>query len=91
MNDVLKSSGIVLGEDNRPKVICSHCHQVIVMNVKLFLDDVSKVVESSCPKCGGKLYTALLIMTNSNLNHLRKMIEMCITVINPGDKLHRGG
>jgi predicted RNA-binding Zn-ribbon protein involved in translation (DUF1610 family) len=90
MNNVLKSSGIILGEDNRPKVVCPHCRQIIIMDIKLFLDDVSKVVESSCPKCGGKLYTALLIMTNSNLNHLRKMIEMCITVINPGNKLYRG-
>ena len=90
MNNVLKSSGIILGEDNRPKVVCPHCRQIIIMDIKLFMNDATKIVESNCPKCNGKLYTALLILVNSKIQNLEGSIQLCIDAINPGDKLYRG-
>jgi len=86
-----KTAGIIVGEDNRPKVVCPHCRQIIVMDIKLFMNDVTKVVESNCPKCNGKVFTGLLILVNSNIKNLYGAIQLCIDAIDPKDKLYRGG
>jgi len=75
---------IQLGEDKRPKANCPMCKNTIVMDLKLFIDDVTKVVESNCPKCGAKLFTALLILIHPELRGLYHVIQLCIDTVQAG-------
>lgn len=84
MAEKIKSSGIIVGEDKRPKVNCPKCKSTIVMDLKLFIDDVTKVVESNCPKCGAKLFTALLIVIHPDLKGLYHCIQICMDALQAG-------
>lgn len=74
---------IVVGEDTRPKVNCPMCKDTIVMDLELFKEDITKPIESNCPKCGAKIFTAIMILIHPDLRGLYYSIQMCIEALNP--------
>lgn len=74
---------IILGEDKRPKIKCPKCQGVIIMDIKLFMDDVTKPIRSNCPKCHAEIYTALLILSHDDLRGLYQCIQTCIEALKP--------
>jgi len=77
-------SNIIVGEDKRPKVNCPMCKDAIVMDMKLFKEDITKPIESNCPKCGTKIYTAIMILIHPDLRGLYHCIQLCTEALNPG-------
>jgi hypothetical protein len=56
----------VMDNGKQPQSKCPHCKQVILLNLDHWKKDMSKIVESKCPLCGGQLFTALLVLVHGS-------------------------
>jgi hypothetical protein len=61
------------------------------LDFKLFKNDVSKIVESNCPKCNGVIFTGLLILTHPTIVGLAHTIQKIIDMIDEDKRLILGG
>jgi hypothetical protein len=52
---------------------------------------VSKIVESKCPKCGGVIFTALLILTHPQIQGLAHTIAGIVEQIDEDKRRLLGG
>lgn len=84
---ILKTPNITLGEDNRPKSICPHCKDIMIMDIMPFKDNISLIMQDNCPRCGGNIFVGLLILSNSSLKGLYSSIQIVIDAIDPKNKL----
>lgn len=58
--------------------ICPRCKRKMIFDVGMFKDNIAKVVESPCPYCKGKLFTCILILTNTNMPALMNQLTRVI-------------
>jgi hypothetical protein len=68
-------SEIEVKEKTVPRVTCPHCKRVMAIDIMPFQQDVTKVIESNCPFCYKKLFTAMTILTHKNLNGLMETLH----------------
>ena len=76
---------IQLAPDKRPKVVCLHCKQQILMDITPFKDDASKIFKDNCPRCGGMLYTGILILSHKDMRQLLLAIQRVVEALNTGN------
>lgn len=69
----------VIGDAARaPDMICPYCKQPVKLTIEAFVPDITKVVRSNCPRCGGEIFAAVLVMANTNLRALLSQIQSVI-------------
>lgn len=73
--------------ETRPKIICPHCKEIILMDIKPFEENVAKLMQSNCPKCAGVIFVGLLILAHPNLNGLVSCIQMVVDTLNTKNKI----
>ena len=67
-----------------PKAICQHCKNVMIMDIEPFKKDITLPIESSCPRCGGTIYSILLILTQTSLPGLIQNIRTIVELFEAG-------
>lgn len=69
----------VVGDRSRaPDLICPYCKAPNRLTIEAFMPDVTKIVRSNCPSCGGLIFAAVIVMANVNLNALLAQIQAVI-------------
>jgi hypothetical protein len=81
----------VLENKRAPQSICPHCKDVLYLDLSLFERDVSKIVQSNCPKCNGQIFTALLILTHPQIQGLAHTIANIVEQIDADKQRLLGG
>jgi predicted RNA-binding Zn-ribbon protein involved in translation (DUF1610 family) len=69
---------IELLQQNIPRAICPNCKKVLLVDLDLYKRDITKIIESKCPACGGVIYTGLLIVSNNRLDKLGRHIQQIV-------------
>lgn len=69
---------VVDDRSRAPDLVCPYCKAPNRLTIDAFMPDVTKVVRSNCPACGGEIYAAVLVMANTNLNALLSQIQAVI-------------
>lgn len=67
---------IEIGKDysKTPPIKCPYCNKELHMLVDAFKPDITKIVKSNCPHCGGKIFASLMIVTAVQLQQLVSII-----------------
>lgn len=73
------------GKHDPGTAICPRCKRKMIFDLGMFKSDITKVVQSKCPYCKGKLFTCVLILTNTSLPALMNQLKNLITAAR-GDK-----
>lgn len=66
-----------------PQGLCVHCKKTVFLNLDPWKQDTSRIMESHCPFCRGKLFTGLLIIMHGSLPGLAETIKTITNVLNP--------
>ena len=64
-----------------PTGICPHCKQKMITSLDMFKDNITKIVESPCPYCKGKIFSCVLIMSNVRMDWLLDQIKIVVKTI----------
>jgi len=73
-----------------PRIICSRCKKEIVMDITIFKDDVTKIIQDKCPYCRGEIFTGMLILSHPDLKGLMQSFQVMITALNTENKILGG-
>jgi len=73
--------------ETRPRIICPHCKQTILMDIKPFEKNVAKLMQSNCPKCRGIIFVGLLILAHPDLQGLVQCIRLVVETINTKNQI----
>ena len=73
--------------EKRPRIVCPHCKEIILMDIRPFEKDVSKLMQSNCPKCGGLIFVGLLILAHPDLKGLVSCIQLVVETIDTKNKI----
>jgi len=63
-------------EEIKPRVICGHCNNEILIDIVPFSSDCTKILMDKCPICHNELFVALLILSHPDLNGLLRCIQL---------------
>ena len=74
-------------DEKRPRIICPHCKETILMDIKPFERNVAKIMQSNCPKCRGVIFVGLLILSHPDLQGLTQCIQLVVNTINTDNKI----
>jgi hypothetical protein len=78
---------ITTSDDKRPRIICPHCREHILIDLEAFKKDISQIMRDNCVKCRGEIFVGVLIMANSNLPALASEIQTVIDVLKPRQRI----
>lgn len=73
--------------DTRPRIICPHCKQAILVSIKPFEKNVAKIMQDKCPKCRGVIFMGLLILAHPDLQGLISCIKLVVETVNTKNKI----
>lgn len=76
---------IELGQDyNRaPANLCPYCKKPLHLILDAFKPEITKIVRSNCPYCGGEIYAAIMIITDRTQHALINDIQAILDMFNP--------
>lgn len=74
-------------DETRPRIVCPHCKQIILMDIKPFEQNVAKIMQSNCPKCRGIIFVGLLILAHPDLQGLISSIQLVVETIKTENKI----
>lgn len=77
-------------EEQKPRVICNHCKQEILIDIKPFAKDVTQILRDKCPKCHGEIFVGVLILCHKDMRSLLGSIQVVIDAIRSPDKIIGG-
>ena len=81
----------VVGESTAPQGMCPHCKKTLIMNVDPFKEDMTRFIQSTCPMCGGVIFTALLVLVHGNPEGLANTIQNMAAVVSNDRRTYLGG
>jgi DNA-directed RNA polymerase subunit RPC12/RpoP len=82
-----KKRMITVNEDHKPRVVCPHCLQEILINIMPFKDNVSQIISEKCPRCGGEIFVGLLILCHPKFQGLMSTIQRIVDAANPKQRI----
>jgi len=77
-------------EENKPRVICNHCKQEILIDIMPFANDVTQILRDRCPKCYKEIFVGVLILCHKDMRSLLGSIQVVIDAIQSPDKIIGG-
>jgi hypothetical protein len=73
---------IEIGREKEPPLIpCPFCGEVIRISLQPFENDIKGIIRDNCPKCGGDVHVALLVLADQNLQRLLNYIQTVIDAV----------
>lgn len=77
-------------EEVKPRVVCGHCKNEILIDIKPFSQDCTKIMQDKCPNCNGTLFVGLLILSHPKMNGLLQCIERVINALSNASQIIGG-
>lgn len=78
------------GEDKRPQVICPNCKTTMILDIRMFNKDMSKLAEYTCHSCRRKVYAGLILLAAPRLETLLEKINDVINASDPKNTIELG-
>ncbi|KKM79613.1 hypothetical protein LCGC14_1348110 [marine sediment metagenome] len=83
---------IVVKENKRaPQGICPHCKRTLLLSLASFQEDMSSIMQTKCPLCGGDIFTACLVLVHGNPEGLANTIINMAAVVDADKVKYLGG
>jgi len=77
-------------EQDRPRVKCPHCHNIIAMDIRPFEKDCTKIMQDRCPKCNAVIVVGLLIICHKDMRMFLGALQSIIDHINSQNQILGG-
>lgn len=76
---------IELGNDYdvAPKNLCPYCSRELHLTIDAFKPEITKVVRSNCPYCGGEIFALLVIVTDKTHKGILGALQGILNLFNP--------
>jgi len=76
---------IEVGKDynQAPKNLCPYCKEDLHLILDAFQPEITKVVRSNCPHCGGEIFAAIMIITTKDHKGILGAIQAILNMFNP--------
>lgn len=76
---------IEVGEDfsKGPRNLCPYCKNDLHLVIDAFKPEITKIVSSNCPHCGGRVYAAVMIILDVTQNGIVNSIQAVLNMFNP--------
>jgi len=78
-------------EELKPRIVCGHCKQEILISIAPFEKDCTKIIKDNCPKCKNEIFVGIMIIAHPKLNGLLTTLGSILEVLNFGDRKILGG
>jgi hypothetical protein len=70
-----------------PRVACPHCGQHNLIDIMVFREDVSKLMQDKCKHCNEDIFVALLILGHTKVELLLQLVQKIISTISSPHKI----
>lgn len=79
------SNLIELGRDHNvaPKNLCPYCDKELHLMIDAFKPEITKIVRSNCPSCGGEIFAMLVIVTDKTHKGILGALQSILDLFNP--------
>lgn len=81
---------IVSGESKRPRIICMHCKNENVIDIRGWNKDVTQIGEITCKSCKKKMFIGLLIIANITVERLGQNVQEVVAAVGARNTLLQG-
>ena len=78
-------------EEDRPRLKCPHCHNIIAIDIKPWQKDCTKIMEDKCPKCNAIIVVGLLIIAHKDMRSFLGALKSIIDFVNSQNQILGGG
>lgn len=65
----------------KPKLICPHCQQIMIVNLVGYEQDATKPILTNCPYCGGGIFSCVILLASKDLKQLQGMINQAVGAV----------
>lgn len=78
-------ANIEVGKDysQSPPNLCPYCNQELHLIIDQFKPEITKVVRSNCPHCGGEIFAAVMIITTRTHRDILNAVQSVCDLFNP--------
>jgi hypothetical protein len=80
----------VINQPNQPIVICPRCEGKNHIDISPWKDDVTRIMEDKCVKCGGTIVVGMLILADIHMARLLQTVQAVIAVIKNQNQVYTG-
>ena len=74
---------VVKDYESAPANLCPHCKKELHLILDAFKPEITKVVRSNCPHCGGEIFAAIMILTDTTQRGIAGSIQAVLDMFNP--------
>lgn len=74
----------------KPKIICMHCKQEILIDITPFKDNVAQIMQDKCIRCGGDIFVGILILAHPTIEGLSYCVNAAVNAVNAQHKILGG-
>lgn len=74
----------------KPKIVCPHCKNEILIDITPFKDNVAQMVKDNCVRCGGEIFVGILILAHPSPEGLAYCVNACIQAVDTQNKIIGG-
>jgi DNA-directed RNA polymerase subunit RPC12/RpoP len=78
-------------EEIKPRMVCVHCKQEILIDIEPFKKDMTKVLRDRCPKCNGEMIVGMLLLAHGNLHKFLITLKAVIEAVGSAETQLLGG
>jgi len=77
-------------EELRPRIVCMHCKQEMLIDLDPFKEDITKIMGDKCIHCGGEIFVGLLLLGHKTLPMLLGCLQLIIETMNTQNSILGG-
>ena len=77
-------------EESKPRIICGHCKQEILIDIRPFAQDCTKILRDVCPKCKTELFVGIMILAHPKIEGLLSIIKTLVDSLKIKNKIIGG-
>ena len=77
-------------EDKRPRVVCPHCKTEVIVDIRPFNEDMTRLAEFTCVNCRRPFYGGVILLVGSTVQRLIESIQLIVNAANAKNTLWVG-
>jgi len=74
-------------EEDKPRLKCPHCKRTILIDIRPWEKDATKIMSDRCPQCHGEIVVGLLIMAHKNMPLFLGALKAVIDFVNSQNQI----